>query len=768
MLNLRINEAETIFEPFYDGGESYNNHEKYSLLTNYRITYAPGAVANVTQQWMAVRIDIQSQRPGDYAVKMERDCNLDIREFDVFRMFARINEAFDIRITCCIDGSNVTVMELRGHGQNEEYDGKISGSTITHITIEIRSNAAIALNSELIWFGLCNAQRQQEMENRPSPYDDQWEGCFVEDAKIGPMIGIFFSEDELPALRKKLSKEPFKSMVDVMREKAVKAMELAPEQYISDLVPNHLRQLVHNRDMDRPIFFEHMDVLAFIGLLDNDLAMLRMACRKMLSVAMIPQWTETDMGKLPTATWWRRSFVEGEMCELVATVLDFAGSLLTWHGKNLIYDALMMKGLPRMEADFHSVDYLRETNQGIVFNHGRIMALFALAHRYPRYEARLKVAAEDEREMIDRYVKDDGGTPEGCGYWNYTFSNAIATIALLARHEHKTLREYAWDKLKKTGDFAVSMLSDIGDGTEVMPINDAHYGTRYHPILSASFAQISDDPRWRILYAKTFLNYIRSGAEITLNHLLLAPDVEPMSGELSRDGFFSLNITGHTSLRRTTEDVGRVHCYLSGGFQCFCHNHGDKGQIVLEVDRIPILIDRGVCSYDDPNVNVIFKASRHNLFYPEAPEGAIEFDQNRYEKSGATVLRSSYENGIFDYCTDTLNAWDDGIFHSVTRSVYSDDAHRYVIRDDAVFLEELASSFRLHTHGEITEEDGHWIISDGGYRVIVTPLNYTPERVVFGEDGVDSDLHPVNSLKIYLPKATEQHIETLLEVSRKP
>ena len=61
MVNLPINEAETIFERFWDGGESYPTHQKFSPLVNYKISYAPGTVAEVCQSWSAVDVSIQSQ-----------------------------------------------------------------------------------------------------------------------------------------------------------------------------------------------------------------------------------------------------------------------------------------------------------------------------------------------------------------------------------------------------------------------------------------------------------------------------------------------------------------------------------------------------------------------------------------------------------------------------------------------------------------------------------------------------------------------------------
>ena len=761
-----INEAETIFEPFYDSGESYPDYEKYTPLQEYTVTYAEGTIAAVEPSWAAVYVKIEFQKTDGYAVKMARACALEIRGYDILRIFAMIDRRVKFRIQCVIDGETVTAWEGYGLGDSGEYDGKIGGNRLTHLSLEFCDAENSSSASDLNWIGLANSEKQAAMEAKPSPYDGSWEGCFVEDPEIKPMIGVYFDEEELKALRQRLNREPFATITNQLREKAKKAMTVEPEPYITDYLPRHDRRWVRNRDMVRPVFQEDMHTLALIGLLDQDLEMLRMACRKLLSVAVTPRWTESIMGCLPGATWHHRSFTEGDICSLCALTLDWAGSLLTWHGKNIVYDALMQKGLPRLEADFHTMEYIRWMNQGIIFNGGRVLALLALADRYPRYEARLQDAARDEREMIDNYVYEDGGTIEGASYWNNTFSRAISTVYLLARHEHKTLEEYAWDKLKKTGRFALGMLSDWQDGSYCIPFNDAHTG-QYNPVIYSGFARInSDDPRWQKLYSRVMADP-KTLEAITLEALLLSDDLQPAEGEIHSDGFASFDTIGHTSLRRTTEDVGRIHCFVSGGPTIFAHSHGDRGQFLLEVDHTPMLIDRGICNYSYPQVTVLGNSRYHNVFYPEAEEGQPIFEQLADQGEGSRVLFSTYEGGTFRYCTDTLGSWAPGIFTAMTRRIKSEDPHLYLIYDDVTMVNELAASFRLNTRGEVRQlDENRWAITQNGYQITVTPVNYTVTHSFCGEDGVDEHIDPVNMLRLYLPKAKEHPIVTLLEVSK--
>lgn len=766
MVNYRVNEAESIFEPYFDSGESYPNNEKYSVLSEYTVTYAEGTVATVKPTWFSVKVSMEKQTVDGYAVKMERECQLDIREYDTLRLFSTVDKSIRIRIRCEIDGEWVTVIEREGLNGTGDMNGTLHGNTITRISLEFGLTGEIPASADLKWMGLADSVQEAKMIARPSPFPSEWKGCFIEDdVELKPLVGIYFGEEELKELRIRLNQPPFLEMTEKLRETARKMMQTDPESMIGEYVPNHHGVIAQERDMKRPLMDKNAaSILAFIGLLDENREMLHMACRYMLSLAVMPCWSESVMGNLPGTTWHHRSFEEGYCSGMCALIMDWAGSLLTWHGRNIVYDALMMKGLPRLESDFHSVDYIRWMNQGIVFNYDRVLAYLVLAQRYPRYESCLQEAARDHREMIDNYIQDDGGTTEGPTYWNFTFSHAIVTVMLLARHEGKTLEEYAWEKLKKTGEFALGMLSDYGDGSCMFPVNDAHVA-RYNPVVFAAFSRLSPDPRWKKLYNMVMTDP-ENPVQPTLDTILVSNSLDPVETDLHPEGFTSFDITGHTSLLRNTDDVGGVQCYLSGGMTIFAHAHSDKGEFLLNVDHHSLLIDRGVCTYGHPAIHLIGRAAYHNLFFPEAPEGQMAYDQNS-RKPGAKVIRASYEDGVLDYCTDTTDAWQDGIFTSITRSVKSEDPHLYLIYDDAVMVDEIASSFRLNTMGEIAKVgDKAWAITQDGYQVTVTPVNYEVVDEFMGEDSVDEKLRPVNMLRLYLAKAKEQHIVTLLEVSK--
>ena len=124
------------------------------------------------------------------------------------------------------------------------------------------------------------------------------------------MLGIYFDEDELPALRKKLTDPLYASAMKTLRQEAEEAMKLEPEADIQTYIGSSDHRWIRNRDWNRPVLNLAMEKLAFVGILDENIPMLKMACRMALSVAHSQYWCESFMGVFPGATWHHRSFTE--------------------------------------------------------------------------------------------------------------------------------------------------------------------------------------------------------------------------------------------------------------------------------------------------------------------------------------------------------------------------------------------------------------------------------------------------------------------------
>lgn len=756
MNNIKINNAETIFEPFWDSGESYPEHFKYSRLTPYEIIADKNSLAE--PMWSGVRIIVGARE----TLTIRRKCDLDITGYDIFRMFAAVSASIKIKILCKLDGEFKTVLSASGKGSAGEYDGEINGNLISEIELTFINESEATVQGNLSWLGLSNSVLQKQMENEKSRFSSEWEGCFKDgDVEFEPTIGIFFDNDGLKAIREKVKQEPFLSIFNELKKRAKSHMEDEPESSIGEYVPYINPVYIRDRDKSRVEYCKFMEDIAFVGLVENDYDMLRMACRMALSLSCCTNWCEGVMGAFPSTTWHHRSFTEERIGVGCMKVLDWAGSVLTWHGQNIIYDAIIMKALPRLDADVKTMDYIWHMNQGVFFAGGLVTILIGLSKRYPRYNSRLDEAEKDLISIWSNYVADDGGCAEGPSYWMDSFRSMIINMYMLARYREKSLKEYLPQIIKKSEAFAVCMLSDINDGFSFLPINDTGGFGSYHPLVPAFFMQVSENPLWsKMLKPKLLTPNLPYGAEL----IIISDKAEVSENNAYDSQFLTLNNVGHTMIKRKAEEVGTVHMHIiGGGLVTFGHSHSDKGSVILEVDGVPLLIDSGVCSYASSEVKQFAEPKRHNLLMPD-----IKGENQLVDGSGAIgkILCSQYSDGVFRYSTDLTDAWNKEIFKKNIRSVVSDDPAVFRICDDIEYFEECASVFVLNTYGEIAVSNGIFVITYNGVSVNITPKNWMPENFVI-EESTDGRGENVNRLMLYTPKAKSHNLITELTVDGK-
>ena len=753
MRNIKINEAESIFEPFYDGGDSYPDHQKYACLSEYTIdTHGAGMVK---QTWWTAKVVVygkqkekaksgDTQRQKATSVSIERECQLDIRDYDIFRVFAIVSQDIRFRVICCIDGMDREVIHSTGVGVNKEYNGVISGSQITNIRMEFENLSNNDGSCELIWLGLSNAAKEKQMLIQDSPYDEKWQGCLAEGmSEITPQLGLYFDAEELKELRRKVQTADLINCMDKLRAEAREAMKICPEKEVGTFVHRQkTRRFVRERDLNRPSLPEVMDKLAFVGLVDEDMEMLRMACRMALAVAHCEYFCESIMGVLPGATWHHRSFSEEAVCKALIKVLDWAGALLTWHGKNIIYDAIIMKGLPRLDADIKTMDYMWKMNQGPVFASCLTIVNIALAKRYPRYVTRVQEAEKDLLAMWDNYVQSDGGSAEGPSYWGYTLRNMTEALYLLARYYGKSLEEYVPDSIRKSSEFAYACLSDAGE--YYVPVNDAHPKANYTIGVLNFLAGMNVRGIWK-KKSNAALKHSQQMTEDVLSSMIFGQRYE-IDEVLQKDSIELINlpITGHTTFRRQTNDLGTVGLHMISGLVTFGHGHGDKGSFILEAVGKALLIDRGVCGYDNAFASLIGQSEFHNLV--TAVQDGQHLSQNTKDtRCSGIVTEVQSEGNAFYYTTDITACWD-GVFQKNVRRMYSDTPYHYVIEDELEISTEYQVCFVLNTYGEIREEAGIFVIENQGIKLTVSTKNWKPDRVEYGVCGADGNGRPVNRL----------------------
>jgi hypothetical protein len=764
---ILLNEAEAVIEPFWDGGTSDPNDPdpRFRSLGDYRVETAPGALARAEQGWAFVFLTVDRTVPGAPVLKLHRTCSLDVSDYDTFLLSGNFPKCFSVSLSVLLDGREVPLFRgVNGTGTANEYSAGFRGRMLSAITLEIRSGQS-GVQGELSWFGLANGSRLAQMLERKSRYDPSWPGYFTQPAgDIVPDIGILFDGDELRQLRKKLSAPPFREIYAVKKKQAEADMALVPENYIGRYVPYF--DLRWNRTRDRAWVGAHksgygmhivMENLAFVGIVENDPEMLRMAARHAIAAAHCEYWFESPMDNLPGATWHHRSFTENFFCRSVSLVLDWCGSLLTPFAKQVLRDALALKGLPRLESDFKRVEYIRHINQGIVFSEGRVLALLALLPRHPRYRSNLEEAERDVIEMVHNYENADGGTPEGPGYWMYTFGEVSGTIYALARYHHKPFTAYR-ELFQRTGDFALSLLSMEDEGTALEPISDTHPDAHVSCALAGSFYQFTGKPEWKTLYCK-LLRMHRVDSDTF--SLISAP--LPDETELPPQGFpLIYPVTGQAAVWRQGAEAC-THLRLCTGPICITHYHEDRGSILLEADGETLCPDCGAAEYSESELLFLSFPQSHSLLNPVFAGGALA-RQGQREKGGELTFSQVRGDGA-ELISDNTAAWSGRPYASVRRRVISPFAELLIL-EDAFALDRADSVEFLLNSFASWRWNGQEAQADFAHlRLRLRPLNWEPEAPDFRrfQDGIH---RPVWQIGLPYGKARAAKLLTALSVEK--
>ena len=151
-----INQAESIFEPFWDTGESYPDNYKYSRLTPYKITTAENASAYATDIWCSVTVSIQKSNARKEIISLERECMLEISDYDMITAYMIVPENISLKLEYISDGEQKCAIDEFGNGGLKKFYGKITGKCITSLKISFGSNGGSG-DVSMFWLGLAKS-----------------------------------------------------------------------------------------------------------------------------------------------------------------------------------------------------------------------------------------------------------------------------------------------------------------------------------------------------------------------------------------------------------------------------------------------------------------------------------------------------------------------------------------------------------------------------------------------------------------------------------
>ena len=487
-----------------------------------------------------------------------------------------------------------------------------------------------------------------------------------------------------------------------------------------------------------------------------------MALYHALALAHCDNWTTGFMPKMPGSSWETRAFSEYRFAINAVFAWDWAGSLLTDAGKELLAQAISIKALPWIQQTLMRHPYVRGNNRGIFFAFGGMVVSIALGKHWPYGDDFLEPFREAMDQTVKAYYAADGGTFEGIGYATGSLQQALAGYALYARYRGLALEEVVPEVAIKAVDYFTAMLStEKPIGAVIKHSDGGRAGVCVRPGALGLLCRLSDDPAVPALLAGLLESPIDLGPTYTVEHelnIIWGPETLPEPGA-HPPVFRNLEHTGILCSCRETE-LGPVRIELIGGPAGAGHGHDDRGSFVLEAFGNELAIDRGQMPYVDPR-SVTIKYSRyHNLAIPHDESGE---PLRQLNPCPVASLAEGTGDAVKLNCRMNLDGvWPVPVI-TCSREIDSPEPQEFLIIDRLTAGRPISLGFYVHSRFPWRKAGGVWKTEGTQGRLTVIP-EWSPHFEWGGEDFILGTKEPASCLKLLSDAAPNHELVTRLVV----
>jgi hypothetical protein len=754
-----FNEAEAVFERLFDPRRCH--------LDQWRITVEPQGAARVWQNFLAVQCDWDSG-PQPVRIRLRREMDLDASGYDHLTLCATAPSTAALTVRAVVDGTErVLIDRAPGRNTGRELDAPLGGARISAVEIEMEDPARTPGMAWLTWLGVFHHARREEMRTRPSPYRDGWGDLMLppdQTVPAAPVLGLFFGPEDLEALRRKASSAVWKPVVDQLRAVARSHLKDEPWRGVGPTWNNCRVRDGRTENDTMWIDWDAMRICSFVGLLDDDAALMRMALNHALAAAHCGCWHPTFQYDMPGSAWETRAFYHYRVATNLVFAWDWAGAYLTGAGRELLAHAVSVKGLPWILQSLMRHAYVRQNNQGIFFAYGAVICETALAKVWPYGGELLDASVHALDQTVNAYYAEDGGTYEGVGYATGALGQALAAYQLVARRRGVPLKEVVPPVVPKVADYICAMLSTERPYGAVIKVADGgRAGSCVYAGSLGLLCCLTEDEGIPELLAG--LNTLPVQLDYSIGPILnviCGPDELPEAA-VSVPIFRVLDKTGMLCCCRPAPR-GLVRLQLVGGPAGAGHCHEDRGSFVLEAFGEEIAVDRGQMAYDDPRCNVIKFARYHNLLIPDGPDGRPLRQVNPCP--AATIPEGASTVQMLRCKIDVTAAWPDPVALCV-REIESNVATDFFLTDRVELREPRSVAFHVHSRYPWHKSREGWVTRGKRTMLLVIP-QWATVAESGEEDFVDGTKAPAYHLTLRAAPADRHALRTLLVVSLAP
>ena len=494
-----INTAEAVFEPFWD--------EKLSGLRQWKVAPGKAHGLRVWQSWCYACFEWARKPAEGPALSMARDFDVDCSDYAHLLVSAQPPEGAVLRVRAETDRGAVAYEAPPAGSLKREYAIDLQGAKrIKKIALEIETSEDSIQSGNFNWIGLQAPERLERHLAQWKRFDESWRGYLKPEGfqpTFKPTVGMLLGDEELAALRRRhemyLRETDSTPLLDSARE----AMRNPPEELVGEYV-NFWSDTRYCRERDHGRVLLNLEGgglhLALAGLVLRDGAMLRMAARYAMSLAMCEHWDDGFICRFPGSIFEHRCFVQSLVTLEVAAILDLAGEWFTDLGRVYAMRRIAEEGLASIVYNTWRWEYIFQCNQLAIFSAGRMAGALFLERHWPRAGAAAEQAYADVVESLGYAILPDGGYAEGPSYSTTVGHWGGLALYLYARARGKRFEAIVPESVRRMGDFAAAVASTDEDA-DAIPICDSR--NRLGADALAAMATILPRSQWAAMFRKS-------------------------------------------------------------------------------------------------------------------------------------------------------------------------------------------------------------------------------------------------------------------------
>ena len=759
---FELNPAESILAPFHD--------ERISSELPFRAEAAAAPGFRSERFWAGTWLLWECCPAGALAGMATLEIGEMPERFEQLIFCLTVPEAVSVQFEACLEGIwDPLGKAVRGNGRRIEVTRSRGKGRLTGLRIAVTALQEGPTQLSLQWWGVGDYRLLQMLEAASPRYDGHWNGLIVPAESWGPpqfACGLLFGESDLPTLREKATRPIWKDHFEELEARARKSLDHDPLRDLGDYLPWSDTRYLRERERGREPWFTGPVLCALVGLVREDRQLIRHALHFLMCFVHTKSWCQSAESRALGSTWDQRCFLEEMATTTCALLYDWLYFALTEPARDLVRVAIWDKGLAVIQRDMVKWEYVHTMNQGPWFCRARILAGLALEKDWPRVRPYTEQALADLQEGMGNTILPDGGVDEGVGYFSLTLHSVLPALLAYARVRNRDIQEILPPRLAECGRF-VSIMSAMDPGGVLMDGDNSN--DRFTGDTIALLAALYPDDVYTRVAAGTLLQmrgdtyfsqYIIDGPFA----FIAAPEELPEPVCIV-PAFGQLPDTGQITSRRAMSGGTEVRIHLSGCKANASHTHFDKGAFTLELDREPVLIDRGMCRYDDARGVTLKRTELHNVLAPESADGA-SIGQLPPEKA---VIPHGLGDGVrFQAAIDLSHVWRQ-VMTDCSRSIVSEKPDSFTILDAGQLKASHTLVFHLHTRVP-------WIIDSENRRATLEIARirialHAPwaAEIRQSEDSIDHRLEPVWHLECRYPAGDLKfELVTHLSLQNKP